>query len=263
MFVLKLKNAIALAIVILILAAGVGAWRYAAVAGQAEEKPVPTARDVHQGAVPKGEEPVRPKILPKDRRFQIDLRIEREKEGQRKLLASPTLTVSDLEQAASFGLPHKETATSPAGGANIGFFCMGPSVRVTVRAYFGDKVWLDMTVNQPTKGSFMQGDTTVEAKSIRAIRKIELGEPTTIKLKTGDKEPTVLQVTAAVRVIEKETNPNTKSAAEKGFQIAEFWRRTGRPDSARFCYEQIRRRYPNTIYDERAKERLAKLNEKP
>ncbi len=33
--------------------------------------------------------------------------------------------------------------------------------------------------------------------------------------------------------------------AEKDFQMAEFWRRTGHPGSAYFYYEIVRRRYPD------------------
>jgi RNA polymerase sigma factor (sigma-70 family) len=259
MFVSKLKNAVALVMVALVLTAGAGAWRYAAVAGQAEkqneEKPIPVApRDVRAAQLPK----IPP--LPKDRQFQIDLRLEREKDGQRRSLAAPTLLVPE-QQEAGFGLPERHPIS--LGGSKMDDVGMGPSVRFTVRAYFEDKICLDMTVSQPTRRFFARDDTIVEAKSIRAIRKLALGEPTTVKLKTDGKDPSVLEVTAAVRLIEKETDPNTIAAAEKDYQMAEFWRRTGHPDSARFYYELIRRRYPNSLYDERAQKRLAELKEKP
>ncbi|HEY7327374.1 MAG TPA: sigma-70 family RNA polymerase sigma factor [Gemmataceae bacterium] len=260
MFISKLKNVVALVILILILTAGAGAWRYAAVAGQPEEKPVPASPDSRPVAVPKSEEPVSRRVLPKDSRFQIDLRIEREKDGQRKLLASPQLLVSNLQQEASFGVPDEVAGGTPVGRIS-GFEGMGPSVRVTVLAYYGDKICLDMTVNQPTLGSFQLHDTTVEAKSIRAIRKIKLSEPTTVKVKTGEKESATLQVTAAVRVIEKKPEANTNSGAEKDYQFPEFWRRTANPDSASFYYELILREYRNTIPERRAKQRLAELDE--
>jgi RNA polymerase sigma factor (sigma-70 family) len=261
MFVSKLRYAVALVMVVLILTAGAGAWRYAAVAGPAEEKPVPAARDVRQGAVP-NEEPVRTEVLPKGSQFRIDLRLERAKDGQRKSLASPPLFVSELQKEASFGLPDKVADGTPVGRIS-GFEGMGPSVHVTVRAYYGDKICLDMTVNKPAHGTFQLNDTTVEAKSIRVIRKVALGESTTAKLTSAYNDTSSLEVTVAIQVVEKETNQKPVATAEKDYQMAEFWRRTGRPDSARFYYELICRRYPNTIYDERAKKRLAELEEKP
>jgi RNA polymerase sigma factor (sigma-70 family) len=50
--------------------------------------------------------------------------------------------------------------------------------------------------------------------------------------------------------------------AEKDWQIAEFYRRTGHLGSARFYYELVRRRYPGTLYADRAGERLRELGQK-
>jgi outer membrane protein assembly factor BamD (BamD/ComL family) len=47
--------------------------------------------------------------------------------------------------------------------------------------------------------------------------------------------------------------------ADRDWKIAEFYRRTGHPGSAYFYYELVRRRYPNTTYEERSKERLAEI----
>ncbi len=258
MLVSKLKNAVALVMIALVLTAGAGGWRYAAVAGQEEKqdekKPIP--------ADPRGVRKVEERKItppPKDRQFQIDLRFEQEKNGERKLLASPSLRVPEQQQAG-VGLP--EGHSIPVGGGEMDSV-MGPSVRFVVRAFSQDKICLDMTVNRPTHGVFAHHDTTVEMKSIRVIRELALGEPTTVKLKKDDKESSVLEVTAAVRMVEQELDPNTIAAPEKDYQMAEFWRRSGHPDSARFYYELIRRRYPQTLYDERAQKRLAELKEKP
>ncbi len=63
--------------------------------------------------------------------------------------------------------------------------------------------------------------------------------------------------------------------AEKDFQMADFWRRTGHPGSAYFYFEIVRRRYPGTDAANRAtlqmldirakmeKEQLAKLGPPP
>lgn len=50
--------------------------------------------------------------------------------------------------------------------------------------------------------------------------------------------------------------------AEKDFQMAEFWRRTGHPGSAYFYYEIVRRRYPNTEAYQRATKRMLEIREK-
>jgi TolA-binding protein len=47
--------------------------------------------------------------------------------------------------------------------------------------------------------------------------------------------------------------------ADKDFKIAEFYRRTGHPGSAYFCYEIVRRRYPGTTYFDKATDRMHEL----
>jgi outer membrane protein assembly factor BamD (BamD/ComL family) len=50
--------------------------------------------------------------------------------------------------------------------------------------------------------------------------------------------------------------------AEKEFKQAEFYRTTGHPQSAYFCYEMVRRRYPTTKYAHLAEERWNELRAK-
>src|SRR5262249_49955724 len=47
--------------------------------------------------------------------------------------------------------------------------------------------------------------------------------------------------------------------AEKDFKTAEFYRRTGHPGPAYFCYEIVRRSYPGTKYSTMAAERMNEL----
>jgi outer membrane protein assembly factor BamD (BamD/ComL family) len=54
----------------------------------------------------------------------------------------------------------------------------------------------------------------------------------------------------------------TLQQADKDYQIAEFYRRTGHPCSAYFCYEIVRRRYPGTKYFDLASERMQSLRAK-
>jgi outer membrane protein assembly factor BamD (BamD/ComL family) len=54
----------------------------------------------------------------------------------------------------------------------------------------------------------------------------------------------------------------TMQEAEKDYQTAEFFRRTGHPCSAYFYYEIVRRRYPGTKYFDMATERMEALRVK-
>jgi len=50
--------------------------------------------------------------------------------------------------------------------------------------------------------------------------------------------------------------------AEKDYRVAEFYERTGKPCSAFFCYEIVRRRYPGTKYFDMASARINDLRSK-
>jgi outer membrane protein assembly factor BamD (BamD/ComL family) len=52
----------------------------------------------------------------------------------------------------------------------------------------------------------------------------------------------------------------TMQQAEKDYKMAEFYRRTGHPESAYFYYEIVRRRYPGTKYFELATQRMHELH---
>jgi hypothetical protein len=47
--------------------------------------------------------------------------------------------------------------------------------------------------------------------------------------------------------------------AERDFNIACFWERTGHPGSAHFYYEIVRRRYPGTPYADKAAKKVVEL----
>jgi outer membrane protein assembly factor BamD (BamD/ComL family) len=53
----------------------------------------------------------------------------------------------------------------------------------------------------------------------------------------------------------------TLQQADKDYKIAEFYRRTGHPESAYFYYEIVRRRYPGTKYFDMATDRKNQLEE--
>ncbi len=54
----------------------------------------------------------------------------------------------------------------------------------------------------------------------------------------------------------------TLQQAAKDYETAEFYRRTGHPGSAYFCYETVRRRYPGTKYADLATDRMHDLRGK-
>lgn len=294
MFLSKLKNATALVTVAFTLMAVAGAWRFVAVAGQSE-----TMRG-KQSSPPKQEHPNEealrdraeiPRVPLAKRSFRIDLRITKETNGQRKMLASPRMIAPEGKEAY-FRVGPEYVYTF--GRSSFERFVMGPNVHLKVHSDKGGKLCLLMTVNQPTLGTF-DHDVTMESRSIRIIRKIELGQLITAKLRYGDKTQSVLEVAAAVHEAEKgekdsdantteaggypggsgyssqqptskstakkNLDANTVAAAEKDLKIAEFYRRAGPLASARFYYELICCRYPHTIYTERAKKRLAELKE--
>lgn len=292
MFLTKLKNATALVMVALTLTVVASAWRYVAVAGQSDKqrgKPSSPPKQEHPKEEALRDREEIPQVPLTERSFRIDLRITKEMNGQRKVLASPRMIAPEGKEAC-FRMGPEYVCTF--GRSSFERFVMGPSVHLAVHSDKGGKLCLLMTVSQPTHGTFDR-DVTAESRSIRLIRRVQLGQLVTAKLRYGDKDQNTLEVTAAVHEAEKDdtdseakTNTNaaagyaysirqpaadstakkdldasTIAAAKKDLEIAEFYRRSGPLASARFYYELICCRYPHTIYMERAKKRLAELKE--
>jgi outer membrane protein assembly factor BamD (BamD/ComL family) len=51
----------------------------------------------------------------------------------------------------------------------------------------------------------------------------------------------------------------TAQQAEKDYKTAEFYRRTGHPGPAYFCYDIVRRRYPGTEFAEKAAQKMVEM----
>jgi RNA polymerase sigma factor (sigma-70 family) len=278
MLLTKVKKVVALVMAALVLTAGVGAWRYAAVAGQTEEHPQERpARPVPQvdaaqtaeilpnpsaSAVPKrdaAQTPVLPGLMistaPFARRaFQIDLQIIASKDGQSKELATPRLLALEGTPASFASGDHR---TIELGGGQTEKVAMGPTVRVVVRSDKGDKVHLDITVSWPTRATFRDG-VILETKTLRhVVHGIPLGTGTSFA--SGDMDSTPLVVSVAVQEAKPDTGAKTISEAERDLKVAEYWRRKGHPGAAYYYYEQIAQTYTDTIYAERAKERLIEM----
>jgi hypothetical protein len=92
--------------------------------------------------------------------------------------------------------------------------------------------------------------------SVHLLRGISLGKPVSCELKSKDKAEGTIRVTATVAEVPVE---KTIESAEKDFKMAEFYRRSGKIDSALFYYQLICRRYPDTLYATQAKERIAAM----
>jgi RNA polymerase sigma factor (sigma-70 family) len=282
MFVTKLKNAVALAAVAIVLTAGAGAWRYVAVAEQSEERPEktpartaskagavhapkilpnPIASAAQQGAASQTSEdnppqPVPPAAIPPaDREFMLDVQLFELKEGERKLLAHPRIkTLGGVPAGFAFG----DTRTIQLGGGKTEEVAMGPGINVVIRPGKGDKITLDATVRRPTRATFSDA-VFLDTRVARRIVETTLGSR--CQFAVGDKDQTPWIVTIGVLEVKYETGEKSITKAEKLLKMAEYWRRTGHPGSAVFYYEQLSQDYPDTIYAERAKERMREMED--
>jgi outer membrane protein assembly factor BamD (BamD/ComL family) len=64
------------------------------------------------------------------------------------------------------------------------------------------------------------------------------------------------------KFLERQMVNISNQLADKDYNIAEFYRRTGHPGSAYFYYELVRRRYPGTSYSEKAIKGLEEMRQK-
>jgi hypothetical protein len=184
------------------------------------------------------------------------------KNGQEKLLAEPRLiTLEDRPASFANGGPR----TIDLGGGKTEEVNIGTSVGCVVRSGEKDKLRFDAQVSFPTR--VIIGDAVIlEMKTVRFLNDMELGATTESQMTLSEKPPSVLQIAVTILEMESATKEQTIAQAEKVLKTAEAHRRAGRTDSARSYYDLICQRYPDTIYAERARERLAELKkakEKP
>ncbi|HKI31724.1 MAG TPA: tetratricopeptide repeat protein [Gemmataceae bacterium] len=104
-----------------------------------------------------------------------------------------------------------------------------------------------------TGGSDYDGRKVAEARAMVPIalagyKAIESKEPQLCKEKS--------------EFLQRQLAGITLQQAEKDYKTADFFRRTGRPESAFFLFEIVRRRYPGTKYADLATEQMHKLREK-
>jgi RNA polymerase sigma factor (sigma-70 family) len=258
MFLDKAKTVSAMFSAVLILVAGVGAWRHAATAGGVEEPQVAETAPAASG-VDQSDKPRAPTVPAAKRSFHFDFRVVEEKKGERKLLAAPRLVTLE-DKPATFACGGERPVLM--GRGRIERAIVGTVVQFVAHAGEEGKLCLDMTLSQSTPGAAQPGEVTFETKSIRTLRTVGFGQPFSATLKTGEKDQATLEVAGVVRQGEDNPSLNAMEEAEKDLKIAEYYRRTGHDDSACYYYEMIRRRYPDTLYAERARERLAELKKR-
>ena len=61
--------------------------------------------------------------------------------------------------------------------------------------------------------------------------------------------------------LEKQKRSIDLQQAEQDYKKAEFYRRTGHPGSAYWYYELVQRRYPGTVFADKARDRWSELRE--
>jgi RNA polymerase sigma factor (sigma-70 family) len=255
MLLTKLKAIPVVFLTLTVLAVGVAVLRHAGAAGQAaewdESQPQPVGGEVPPGKA----KAAQPAPAAEGRKFMVDLTLTKEKEGQRKMVASPRLVI----------LEGKEALVATGGeqvvlmGARVEFVKTGPVVRCLVWSDTEGKVRLDMTASHTTAVPGAENAGNFATTATRVLRRVNLGEAVTAKVRTDDPPGTTLEVSAAIREADDGVLRKTIATVEKELKTAEFYRQTGHPGSAYFCYELIVRRYPDTLYAERARERMAEL----
>jgi RNA polymerase sigma factor (sigma-70 family) len=243
MLVNKLKTLGAVVLAVAFLGVSMGVLRSIAVAEEKGEKPkaVPQ-RGV--GPIPMSVEP-----LPTGQ-FVIALKVSEVKNGEIKVLSEPKVVALDGKPASfSTGQEHPISLHGKLDFVNAGL-----TVQTTVSAHnFGAD--LDLTVARATVTD-VDGGNQIGTESVRLIREIKFNKPVSVELKSKDKNESIIRVTATVAEAPK---AHTLDAAERDFKVAEFYCRSGRPDSAIFVFELILRRYPDTLYAKQAKEQIAAL----
>jgi hypothetical protein len=84
-------------------------------------------------------------------------------------------------------------------------------------------------------------------------------QPEQRDMKTSGQQKPHPEEESAVTALKERLAALNEAAAEKNFEVAEFYRCTGHADSACFYYEIVCRRYPDSRWASRAKSCLAEL----
>jgi outer membrane protein assembly factor BamD (BamD/ComL family) len=117
---------------------------------------------------------------------------------------------------------------------------------------YPDSPYAPYAIELAIKAKLMStGGEMYDGQKVAAARKL-VHEALAMPNMTEEKKQNLMKLLACI----------TAHQAEKDYQMAEFWRRTGHPGSAYFYYEIVRRRYPGTDAAERATKRMVEIYNK-
>jgi hypothetical protein len=246
----KLKSIGAVILLVAFLGIGTGAIRTSAAAEEKEAAPMAGAAPAAQAI------PAPPAAVP-ERGFEVRLEVKELKSGKAKIIGNPRLLVQE-------GSPEKfvfdQTQQAFNFGEKVIILSGGLSTQTVVFCDEKGSLALDMTVSRETVTERpSKRGAVVHSESARLVEEIELGKPVTLELKSKDEKASTIVVTATVA---EGPHEKTIDSAEKDLKTAEFYRRTGKRDSALFMYRLILRRYPDTLYADQAKKMIEELSGK-
>jgi RNA polymerase sigma factor (sigma-70 family) len=246
----KLKTIGVVILLVAFLGIGTGAIRSRAAAEEKETAP-------KAATGPSAQPVLAPPAAESGRRFEIVFVVKKIREAQTKIIGSPRLVVMEGKPAS---LLLEESTHAIKLGEKVIFLTGGLLTRTIVSTDEKGNLALDMTVSrdQFTVRPSKRG-AVVRSESARLVEEIELGKSITLELRATNTNADTIAVTATVS---EETHEKTIDSAEKDLKTAEFYRRTGKRDSALFYYRLILRRYPDTLYADQAKKMIEELSAK-
>ena len=170
-----------------------------------------------------------------------------------KTLADPRLTALE-GTPASFTIGGYRPI--PLGGGMTEQVLIGTTISTVVRSGKENKIYLDITVSLPTRTT-ISDCAILDTKTRRLITETTLDSR--LQFAVAGEDSKMLRVSVSVQEMKPDTGEKKIEEAERCLKRAEFWRRTGHPGSALVYYEQLSQNYPDTIYAERAKERMSEM----
>ncbi len=246
----KLKTIGVVVLLVTFLGIGTGAIRSRAVAEEKDAPPkIPEAASTHPVLLPPAAVPVR--------QFEVRFEIKELNLGKTRFIGNPRLVMREGSPAS---ILQEGSQTAIKLGEKVTFLSAGLLIRTMVSCDEKDNLALDMTVSREsiTERPSKRG-AVVYSESARLVEEIELGKPITLELRSKNKDTSWIEVTATVSEGQGE---RTIDSAEKDLKTAEFYRRTGKRDSALFYCRLILRRYPDTLYAGQARKMIEELSAK-
>ncbi|MFL5342155.1 MAG: sigma-70 family RNA polymerase sigma factor [Gemmataceae bacterium] len=189
--------------------------------------------------------------------FQIDVSVVEVRNKERKLLTKPQI-ITLSGQAARINVDGRQQPL--VEGAKIEYMPAGLQVTLTPTADDDGKVRIEAVI-ETVRQNQDEREPTWTTFTVRAIRRATTGKPIVITCPQGDPDGPVLETTLTVSELPRVYSE--LSPVEKEWKAAEFYRVTGHAGAARFHYELILRRYEDSPFAAKARERLKTLTDGP